>query len=300
MQPTSTPPSSRSFGAGDLYLLAASFAWGINFPIAKSVLSYMDPLAFSATRYLVASLFLFLLLIIRRESLKITWKEGRQLLLIGFIGITLFQGGWAFGLDLTSASKASILVSTAPIFGVFIALLMGEKITAKVWLGILLSLFGVFILINNSLTEITLGGGSLIGDLLIMSAAALWAIYTVVSGPMVMLRGPILVTAWGMLFGALLLCLISAPSLAEQNWLALPSSIWIAWGSTAVLSGSLAFVWYCAGISRIGATKGLSYGFFIPAVAIATSLLFFGESMSFIQLGGAMIILAGVKLTRSA
>ncbi len=299
MQTYPMTEKSRKFGAGDLFLIASSFAWGLNFPIAKSVLAYMDPLVFSVVRYLVAALFLFAILLFRGESLKINRQELFQLVFIGFLSISLFQGGWAFGLDLTSASKASILIATAPIFGAFIALARGEKTSVLGWIGIVLSLFGVFILINNSLTEITLGGGSLFGDLLIMGAASIWAVYTLISGPIILKRGPILVTAWSMLFGALILSVFSYSSFAHQDWAALPPVTWLAWASTAFLGASLAFIWYCTGIAKIGMARGMVYGFFIPVVAIATSLLFFGEHMSLIQIGGAAIILAGVKLTRS-
>ncbi|WP_169545307.1 DMT family transporter [Sneathiella aquimaris] len=297
---TRIPDNNKlKLGAGDGFLLAASCAWGINFPIAKSVLLYMDPMVFSATRYLVAASFLFVLLIFQRERLAITTKEFFELAIIGFLGITLFQGGWAYGLNLTSASKASILVATAPVFGALIGSFRGERTSLVGWAGIFLSMIGVVILINNSLTEITIGAGSMVGDLLIIGAAAIWSIYTLISRPMVIRRGPIFVTAYGMAFGALFLTAISVKPLLEQDWSAIPAIGWVAWASTAFLGAALAFVWYCAGISRLGMAKGMSYSFFIPAVAIATSLLFFGEHMSLVQLFGAAIILLGVKFTRT-
>ena len=52
MSPGSGLDKGRGVGAGDLFLLGAVFAWGINFPLAKIALDYMDPFVFSATRYL--------------------------------------------------------------------------------------------------------------------------------------------------------------------------------------------------------------------------------------------------------
>ncbi|MCG8491179.1 MAG: DMT family transporter [Sneathiellales bacterium] len=293
----SNKPEKSGFGAGDLYLLASSFAWGVNFPIAKSVLAEMDPMIFSASRYFVASLFLFAILFVRRENLKVSLREFLMLSFIGILGITIFQGAWALGLNLTSASKASVLVATAPIFGAMIGSFRGDKTSILGWVGIAVSILGVFILVNNSVTELTFAKGNILGDLLIIVAAIIWSVYTIVSASMVKSRGPIVVTSYGMLVGAVVLSFAAFPALPEQNW-DLPLSIWISWGSTAFLGAAFAFVWYCAGISRLGVSRGMVYGFFIPAVAIATAILFFDETMSVIQISGAVLILFGVYLTR--
>ena len=221
-----------------------------------------------------------------------------MLLLIGFLGIALFQGGWAYGLSLTTASKASILVATSPVFGALLVSFRGEATSFLGWVGVLVSLAGVAVIINNSLTEITVGGGSFLGDLLVVGAAFVWAIYTVVSGPMVMRRGPLWVTAWAMLFGAIILTCADFSAVLHTDYSAIPLTGWVAWFATAILGGALAFVWYCSGISRLGVARGMAYSFLIPVVAIATSIAFFGETLSFVQMGGVLIVLAGLQLTR--
>ena len=286
-------------GSGDLFLIGAVFAWGINFPFAKYTLNFMDPIVFSATRYVAASVLLFALLWVRKASIAISLREAGMLVVIGLLSVTLFQGGWAYGLNLTSASKASVLITTSPIFGALISACMGNRPGMKDWFGILLAFLGVVFVINNSLTEITIGMGSITGDLLIIGAAFMWAAYTFVSGPLVAKRGPILVTAWGTLFGSIVLTLAGIPSLALQDWGSLPALGWLAWVSTAVLGAALAFVWYCAGIARIGVTKGMVYSFFIPVIAILSSVILLNEVITFVQIIGAAIVLLGVKLTRT-
>ena len=127
----------------------------------------------------------------------------------------------------------------------------------------------------------------------------MWAIYTFVSEPIVSRRGPIFVTAWAMLFGAIILTIAGIPSLMDQQWMVMPGMSWLAWASTTVFGAALAFVWYCAGITRIGITRGMVYSYFIPVVAILTAVLFFDESMSLVQIFGAFVVFAGVALTRA-
>jgi drug/metabolite transporter (DMT)-like permease len=299
MSPDASPSSKKIIDTGDLFLIAAVLAWGINFPIAKYTLAFMDPVVFSATRYFAASFLLFFFLFLRKEPLLITWREAGLIIVIGFVGITLFQGGWAYGLNLTSASKASILITTSPIFGALLSAFFGNRPGLLSWCGIFIAFLGVAIIINNSVTEITIGYGSILGDLLIIAASFSWAIYTFLSAPIVSRKGPLLVTAWAMLFGALILGLAGYQGLMTQQWAAIPSLGWLAWAVTAIFGAALAFVWYCAGIARIGITRGMVYSFFIPVVAIITSVLFLGETLTLVQVGGAVVVLIGIVMTRS-
>lgn len=298
---TSDSADSQSGGikSGDLFLIGAVLAWGINFPIAKYALDFMDPITFSATRYLAASLLLFGILLVRNAAIGISIKEAGMLVVIGLLSVALFQGGWAYGLSLTSASKASVLITTSPIFGALIAATMGNRPSKKAWVGIFLSFLGVAVVINNSLTEITFSAGTIVGDMLIVGASMMWALYTYVSGPLVAKRGPLLVTAWATLFGSIILNLIGIPNLIEQNWAGISTLGWLSWASTAIFGAALAFVWYCAGIARLGITKGMVYSFFIPVVAILSSVVLLDEVITIIQIIGAGIVLLGVKLTRS-
>ncbi len=299
MQNNSAQTKNGKIGSGDLYLIGAVFAWGINFPFAKYVLEYMDPFVFSATRYVVAPFLLFVLLWFRRAPIAITRQEAGMLVIIGLLSVTLFQGGWAYGLSLTSASKASVLITTSPIFGALISAATGNRPGVKAWLGILLAFLGVVVVINNSLTEITLGAGTFLGDLLIIGASFMWAVYTFVSGPLVAKRGPLLVTAWAMLFGSIILIIVGYFGLVAQDWGSIPVLGWMGWASTTIFGAALAFVWYCAGIARIGVTKGMVYSFCIPVVAILSSVILLNEVITPVQIFGAVIVLLGVKLTRS-
>ncbi len=290
---------SKISRSGDLFLIAAIIAWGVNFPFAKFAMTFMDPIVFSATRYGVASALLFCILWQQKSAIRINLKEALHLVLVGLLGVTLFQGCWAYGLNLTSASKASVLITTSPIFAALISVFRGNRPSLLSWCGILLAFFGVAVVINNSLTEITMGMGTIAGDLLIVGASSMWALYTFASEPIVSRRGAILVTAWSMLFGSIILAVIGIPAISSQDWTLVSINGWLSWGYTAIFGAALGFVWYCAGIVRIGIVRGMVYGFFIPVVAILTSVLFFGEIMTVVQLLGAVIVLAGVKMTRS-
>ena len=108
-----------------------------------------------------------------RLPARVDWP---RLLLVGLLGYTVFQGVWGVALSLTSASKAVILVATTSVFSALVDRIGGARLSAFGWGGIALAFTGVFVVVNNSITELTVGDGSMTGNLLFVGIAALWAV----------------------------------------------------------------------------------------------------------------------------
>lgn len=286
--------------SGDALLLATALIWGLTFPVAKHVLAFLPPLPFAAVRYLLAALLLLGLLRWRQGSVRLVRADILPLCGIGLIGITVFQSLWANGLALTSASKAAILVSTSPIWAAVFTTLRGQRLPAQAWAGVFLSLGGVFLVVNNSVTEIRLGGGTLLGDLMFLAGAALWAVYSALAPPYLARLGPLKVTAWTMLLGALGLAPFGAAGAAAVDWAALPLSTWAAFAFTVVLSAALGFLWWYEGIRQLGVNRAMVYSYLIPVSAVASAVLLLGESFGWAQILGSAVVLAGIRLARGA
>jgi len=288
-----------AFGRGDTLVLAVAVIWGVNFPVAKQVLGVLDPIAFSSVRYLSGALVLLAVLALRGERVAISWKEFWPLAGLGFLGITIFQGLWAYGLDLTTAPKAAVLVSTAPVFGAVLAVFQGNRPSFQAWAGIILSFLAVSIVINGSITEFNLGGGTIWGDLLMLAGSAVWAVYTGLANKPVQKYGALKVMAWGMLSGSLVLTAIAAPVLPSQPWGEMTSALWAGTVFSAALAAALAFVMWYEGVALLGVTRAMVYSYFIPIVAIIVSVVAFGADFNLVQVVASLVVLAGVQLTRS-
>jgi O-acetylserine/cysteine efflux transporter len=169
--------------------LFVAFTFGSSYPVAKPLLAFLDPYTFAATRYVLASTVLLTLLWMSAGPRLPARADWPRLLLVGLLGYTVFQGVWGVALSLTSASKAVILVATTPVFSALADRIGGARLSAFGWGGIALAFTGVFVVVNNSITELTVGDGSLIGDLLFVGIAALWAVYGVLSRPLVVRLG---------------------------------------------------------------------------------------------------------------
>ncbi|WP_374630651.1 DMT family transporter [Ferrovibrio sp.] len=292
--------------AGDFYLLATIMLWGNTFASAKIVMTELSPSVFVSSRFLIACILLLLLLRWRGVLYLPRRRDLPMLILLGLLGISLNQYVWSAGLNLTTASKAAVLIATAPIFTNLFSiarhLIKGGSSDALpgplAWFGILLSFGGVFLVLNNSLTAITLGGGSLLGDAAILFAAMLWAFYSVMATPYLKSMGALPVSAWTLFFGALGLLPIGLLNLGDVTSDAFTLPIIACFLFTAIGSAALGNLWWYEGISRLGVSRAAVYSYLIPVVAVVSANLLLGETFSLIQAFGAAIVLTGVAITR--
>ncbi|MEP1094677.1 MAG: DMT family transporter, partial [Cyclobacteriaceae bacterium] len=136
--------SFKTYGA----LTLVSLLYGINYNVLKIVVpEYVGPFGFIVFRVVIATAVFWLFYYFIRE--KINWKEdGWRLFLCSVSGIAVNQLLFYKGISLTSAVNGSIIMTLTPILTlVWAATLLGEKITRKKIVGILLGLIGAVVII---------------------------------------------------------------------------------------------------------------------------------------------------------
>lgn len=131
--------------------VAAAVLWAASGTIVKLGLDSIDAITANVIRLPVAAGVL-LLLLLREPPQPPLWKlRGRTLLVVvlaGVLGSVLGGYLWLVGVQEIGAARASILSSTAPIFGVPLAILiLKERPTRRVLLGTLLSVAGVVLIV---------------------------------------------------------------------------------------------------------------------------------------------------------
>lgn len=287
------------FNRGDLFMLISVIVWGNTFPTAKYVLTALPPPVYAASRYLLAAATLMIVLAVLQGLQPPRRRDIPGLAGLGLLGVTIMQLLWTNALDLTTASKGAILVSVSPIFALLISSFRGQPLGLQAWAGVILSFCGVFLVINNSITEITLGGGSLVGDLLFLLVAFCWASYSVFATPYLASLGPLRTTAWSMLFGALLLSPALFFGFDRIAWDSIDAGITASYLFTAIVAGALGYLLWYAGIARLGIARSVIYSYLIPVFALLSAVTFLGEHVSAVQFGGAAVVITGLVITRT-
>lgn len=288
------------FSVIDIMLIAMSLIWGINFSIVKSALNEgFYPLSFNSLRFGSASLFLLAFLWIRERNLSIRKEDLGRFILLGLIGNTLYQFLFINGIFRTTASNSSLFLAMTPIFvAVLSSILHVEKVQRRVWVGVLLSFFGIVLISLGAGNQLNISSESLMGDVLVLTGTVCWSSYTVLSKPLFQRYSPLKVTSLTVAIGTLPLVLISIPSLKGQNWSLVPLEGWLSLTFSFFFAIAIGYVIWYTGVNRIGSARTALYEGLITVVAVVTAWLSLSESMTQFQVLGMVLVFLSLYLAR--
>jgi drug/metabolite transporter (DMT)-like permease len=295
-------PSAQGLTVYDAMLLCVVLIWAANPAALKWALQYMDPLAFNALRLLLASLLPVGIVLARREGFAWQRGDGPRILALGLLGHGLYQLLFILGLSLTLAGNTALILSVSPAFVALFSALFGfEKIRGYAWVGISLTLAGVGLVILGSGEKIEFGS-QLLGDMLVVVATMLWALYTVfLQGPLKRYSS-VKLNALVMPVGAAFLLLAASPSIAAAvpSLPGLPALFWVVFAASGLLAVSFAAIVWNKGIQNLGATRTAIYTNLVPVLASIVAYFLLGEQLGWPFWTGMALVLAGVSLTRFA
>jgi drug/metabolite transporter (DMT)-like permease len=284
----------------DAVMFGTTLLMGSSYPFAKDVLGVMSPLLYSASRYLVASLFLFAMMALMRRPMALPRRDWVPMILLSLIGVSLFQACWGLAMARSAPSVGSIVMTTTTAFSAILAWLGGRTLPALGWAGIVIAFAGVVLVVNNSLTALALSLGSLDGTLLWVLAAFAWALYVDRGVPYNRRLGALPVMAWTTLIGSLVLLPISLVFDSPSEFARLDGRLLGYWVYTAIFPVGVAFLGISAGLDRLGVSRVMVYMYLIPAAAVGLSAAFFGDPLTAARVLGGLVVLLGVILTRVA
>ena len=298
-QPTAAA-ARPGFTVYDAALLIMVVTWAANPAALKWALEYMDPLAFNAQRFLLATALLVGLALVGRERLGWQRGDGWKLLFLGVIGHGVYQAVFIVGLSHTLAGNVALILSVNPAFvAVFSAMFGYERIRPYQWAGIGLTLGGVALVVLGTGNPLEFGS-RLLGDVLIVGITIMWALFTVMSGPMLKRYSAVKLNALTMPVGTAVLLLIAGPSLAAAapTFPEVPPLVWLVLALSALLALSLSYIVWYRGLQVLGATRTAVYANLVPVLAALIAFFVAREPLGWTFWTGMAIVLAGVSLTR--
>jgi drug/metabolite transporter (DMT)-like permease len=273
--------------------------WALNFSVVKRALDAFDPLGFNALRFLLASAFVYAVLRWHGPIRLPLRRDLPRLIALGVLGNVLYQLAFIFGLNLTRAGNASVMMALTPLFIALLSWRVGhEEPGLWTWVGGAFSVAGV-VLVSGAALQLEGTRQALLGDGIMIAAGIVWACYTVGARPLVQRYGSVQTTAWTLWSGSVVLVLLGVPALRTQAWQDVDP---IAWGGlffSAFLSIGLAYLIWYRGVERLGNTRTSIYSNLTPAVALVIAAFWLGERLTLLAVIGAAMTIGGVMLVRS-
>lgn len=283
----------------DGLLIGMALIWGVNASVMKLAVTEMPPLVFNAARLGLASIALVVLALGVRET-HLTRRDVAMLLVLGVLGTGLYQFFMIEGLARTRAGTTALILSSGPAFVALFGRLLGiERITRRGMIGIGLSMVGIaFVALTQP--EALTRRATLLGSALVLIGCICWSLFAVLIKPYANRLDGRVVTAITIVGGTLPLSLLALPALDRTAWDELSLATWGAIVYAGLASMVIAYLFWNRGVRLLGPTRTAAFGNLQPIFALAAARVMLGEKPGVWQLVGAVGIIAGVLLTRTA
>lgn len=293
-------PSAPPTRAAAVLALAGQTAIAAStFVIAKQALAAFRPLELAGLRLIGAALVMGSLAAFARGGGSSFRRRAGELVLLGFIGVTVNQICFLAGLAYSTPTHAALLYALTPAFVHVLALAAGdERPSLRLALGIAIAMAGAAIVIaarsQGVAMQATLGG-----DLLILVGVVAWAAYSARARAAVREMGALRFTAATLVAGAACGLPITLPGMHDLEPATIPPSAWGGLAFLILFTSGLAYALWTWALRRLTASQ---VAVFASAQPVATALLshvVLGESVGTALFAGGALVLAGVALTQS-
>lgn len=274
---------------GALFLLGA--LWGGSFLFIRVAVPALGPALLMELRVFLAAvaLVLYAVTLGRLGGFRSRW---RQFLILGGLNAALpFTLIAAAEINLT-ASLASILNATTPLFtAVVAALWIGEPLTARKAVGLMLGVTGVAVLVGWN--PQTLSGVVILSVCASLAAALAYGLGGVYAKRAFSGVPPLTMAVGQQAAAAAILLPLAAATLPTE-----PPSVTVAASvfALALLSTAFAYLLYFRLITNVGPTRTLTVTFLVPVFGVFFGVLLLDEPLGTGTLLGMGIILASVAL----
>ncbi len=274
---------------GYLLCFFGVFTWSFSEIIGKKLLeNNVGPVSISFLRFFWGAIFLIILLGTQRDFRDIKTISKKYLLLIlvaSILGLGISNIFYFWGIDFTQANIASAIYTSYPMFATLYAILLlreRSNIPLKT-LGFIIGFFGTTILITDFHFELLFSPQYIVGNLLLLLAAAMFGIHSVVGKKI--FGGEKDVTNLEMKYNMLTLFLACIPMLLILPFL--PGEFgtffqynafsWVLIFILGFISTGFGLFIFFKGIKKIEVSQGISLALLKPILASLFAFIILGE-----------------------
>lgn len=273
-------------------LLFVQVTFGAFHVFGKGLLSQLPPLAVVASRSLV-SMPLLLVLALRVDRSIPPPRDLARFALLGFLGIFANQLLYVFGLQMTSAINAAIIMPSIPVCVALIAWATGaERMTKMKTLGVSLAVAGAVAVLDPA--RLSHASGALWGNALLLGNCLVYAFYLVLQRDLLLRYHPLTVVSWAFGFGGLGILAVSAPTLVHTDFASLTPGAWLSLAYIAVIPSGVNYALNSWAMVRSSPALVATYTTLQPVAAAALAVLLLGERAGWNEALGFALIVGGL------
>lgn len=291
---------TRVWSNAYLLLTLTALFWAGNSVVGRASRDLVPPVALAFWRWFVAYLLIMVIALpyLRHDAavLKARW---RPVLALGILGIGAFNTLLYSGLQFTTALNGLLIQSAQPPLILLAAfLLFRDRAEPAQIAGVLLSLAGVLTIISGGDPDVLLHLRLNVGDALILVAALLWVLYSVLLRfrPDVHAISFLAVT---FAIGWLFILPFYVAEVSSGRLIVPTAASFGALAYVAVFSSLIAYGCFNRGVELIGAGRAGIFLNLMPVFGALLAVGLLGERFTLAHAVGMGLIGAGILLTRN-
>lgn len=269
---------------------------------ARFAVQEAPPFFTAACRFTIAATILMALVARQAQRSGATFPLPRNasdvlsLSALGLTGIFCYNAFFFSGLKLTGAANGSLIVAINPLLTVVLsAWWLRERIRPLQAVGLVVSLAGVGVIVTRGDLGVLHNLSFNHGDLLLLGAPLSWAAYSILGKRAMVAFSPLVATAYAALSGSLLLILAAVlEALGGAGPHHFSALGWLAILQLALFGTVAGFVWWYEGVKILGPSRAALFVNLVPVFGTLLAALILGEQLSWPQLWGGMLVIAGV------
>src|SRR3990167_732050 len=273
-------------------LFLTIFFWSSAFIAIRIGLNSYSPGAMALLRSIIGSVCMFFIYkTLPKEGL--LTKDKVSLCLIGAVGIGVYHTCLNYGEISVSAGIASFIIGLIPIFSILLSVIfLQERPAPFVWLGVFISMLGLFLLLTNEGETVEFTSGAL----LILIATFSGAFHTVFLKKYLKSYSPLVVTTcvlWGGTISLLVFFQDLVHELPKARLIHTDTIIYLGIFPTAIAYSAWSYI-----IENMSVTEASLYLYIMPIISTLMGVIVLHEIPTKISILGCLTALAGAIISQ--
>jgi drug/metabolite transporter (DMT)-like permease len=230
------------------------------------------------------------------DEAPLSTRDRKLLFLESFFGNFLFSICMLYGMALTSALAAGVIMAAIPaVVALLSRVFLHERIAARTVAGIACAVGGIA-LVSFTKHDPTNAASSILGNFMLMAAVTCEAIYVVIGKKLTGKVSPKRISALINLWGLALVTPFGIWQALRFDFSAVPVASWWLLVFYAV-AASMVTVWlWMTGLKHVPASGAGVFTVLLPITAAVVGVVFLGERVSSVQAAAFALALLGVVL----
>jgi drug/metabolite transporter (DMT)-like permease len=279
-------------------LIACNVLWAASYTAGKEALTVLSPIELNALRFGIAGITFLPFLWRARARLGIERARVPRLMAICLCGFVVNKALEFTGLKLATASDNALLIASESLFTAILGwTLLHERARVSSMVGLVVSIAGVYLVIERGLVLPSMGGGTrIVGDLMIVAALFFEALYTILGKAELERSGPLVITALCVVGSLVVWIPAAAIDVAVSGPPHMTAEAWVGVLYLGLAATTLAYIGWIAALRYVEAASAAPTLFIQPLAGTLLAVLVLGDRLSWGTVAGGVLVLLGIWL----